>query len=307
MFILAFRNFRRMAKGALAALLAALAVAPASAQPAVAPRFAEPALWVVSDPDTTVYLFGTIHLLPQGMAWRSASLNGAVAKSDALVIETIIDDKNPLQFMQTLNAIAISPNLPPLVERVSADKRPALEKAIKASGIPPVALDRMETWAVAFLLLGAQFREIGLKGEDGVETVLRNAFAEQGKPVGALESNSEQLGFFDRLPEAAQVALLEGSLSESKDMRNEFGAMLAAWASGDVDTIAETFDRDLAQTPALRDALMIQRNRNWANWIERRMASPGSVLVAVGAGHLAGTDSVQRYLETKGYRVQRLQ
>ncbi len=168
-------------------------------------------------------------------------------------------------------------------------------------------LDRMETWASAFLLLGAQFRDIGLKGEDGVEMVLRNAFAAQGKPVGALESNLEQLGFFDRLPEAAQVALLEGSLSDNQDMRKEFGAMLAAWASGDVNKIAETFDKDLAQSPDLRDALMIRRNRNWADWVDRRMASPGSVMVAVGAGHLAGGDSVQRYLEGKGYRVQRLQ
>lgn len=296
---------RRMLKGLLAGALAALGPA-AVAQP-TSPRAAQPAMWVVSDPDTTVYLFGTIHLLPKDVAWRGGSLDKAVTTSDSLIVETIIDEKNPMQFMQTLNSIAISPNLKPLAERVSADKRPALEKAVKASGIPAAALNRMETWAAAFLLLGAQFRDIGLTGGDGVEMVLRKAFAEQGKPVGQLESNVEQLGFFDRLPEAAQVALLEGSLSENQDMRKEFGAMLAAWASGDVARIAETFDRDLAQSPELRDALMVQRNRNWAEWISRRMASPGSVLVAVGAGHLAGTDSVQRHLETKGYKVQRVQ
>ncbi|MEO7654528.1 MAG: TraB/GumN family protein [Sphingomicrobium sp.] len=301
------RKGRRTLAAMLAVLAPVPAVAQAPAQHAEAAQPAKPALWVVSDPDTIVYLFGTIHLLPKDIAWRGGSLDGAVAKSDALIIETIIDDKNPLQFMQTLNAIAVSANLKPLVERVSPDKRPTLEKAIKGSGMPAAALDRMETWAAAFLLLGAQFREIGLKGEDGVETVLRKAFTEQGKPVGALESNSEQLSFFDRLPEAAQVALLEGSLSDSQDMRKEFANMLTAWVSGDVAKIAETFDKDLAQSPDLRDALMVRRNRNWADWIERRMASPGSVMVAVGAGHLAGTDSVQRYLQTKGFNVQRLQ
>ncbi len=307
MLIPLLRKCRRTLAGMLAILSPVPAAAVAPAPPAVAAQPAQPALWMVSDPDTTVYLFGTIHLLPKDIAWRGGSLDQAVAKSDALVIETIIDDKNPLQFMQTLNAIAVSANLKPLVERVSPDKRAALAQAIKTSGIPPAMLDRMETWASAFLLLGAQFRDIGLKGEDGVEMVLRNAFAAQGKPVGALESNLEQLGFFDRLPEAAQVALLEGSLSDNQDMRKEFGAMLAAWASGDVNKIAETFDKDLAQSPDLRDALMIRRNRNWADWVDRRMASPGSVMVAVGAGHLAGGDSVQRYLEGKGYRVQRLQ
>ena len=52
---------------------------------------------------------------------------------------------------------------------------------------------------------------------------------------------------------------------------------------------------------------MIQRNRNWAQWIDKRMAEPGSVMLAVGAGHLAGTESVQRHLEAKGYKVQRVQ
>ena len=83
--------------------------------------------------------------------------------------------------------------------------------------------------------------------------------------------------------------------------------MLDAWRSGDVEKIAKTFDKDLAETPALRDALMIQRNRNWAQWIDKRMAEPGSVMLAVGAGHLAGTESVQRHLEAKGYKVQRVQ
>jgi uncharacterized protein YbaP (TraB family) len=101
--------------------------------------------------------------------------------------------------------------------------------------------------------------------------------------------------------------LLEGAIGTDKDMDKEFGSMLAAWKSGDVEKIAKTFDKDLAESPALRDALMVQRNKNWAKWIDERMDHPGSVMLAVGAGHLAGTDSVQRYLEAQGYRVRRIQ
>lgn len=302
-----FARFRRAAKAMLAGLLAALVPVPSAAQAPAAPRPAEPALWVVSDPDTTVYLFGTIHLLPKGIDWQRGKLGEALAKSDELVIEAIVDEKNPMQFTAALNSLAFGSTLPPLRERVDKDKRAALDAAIKAEGMPPTAYDRMETWSVAVLLLGAKFRKLGLSPEDGVEAVLRKSFAQRNKPVEALETMVEQLGYFDRLPEDAQRALLEGVIVTDNAMQTDFGAMLEAWQKGDVDKIAKTFDTDLAESPPLRDGLMVQRNRNWANWVEKRMARPGSVLVAVGAGHLAGTDSVQRYLETKGFRVRRVQ
>ena len=37
------------------------------------------------------------------------------------------------------------------------------------------------------------------------------------------------------------------------------------------------------------------------------MAQPGAVMIAVGAGHLAGKDSVIALLKKDGYRVRRVQ
>jgi hypothetical protein len=83
--------------------------------------------------------------------------------------------------------------------------------------------------------------------------------------------------------------------------------MLGAWGRGDVGRIAMTFNEDLSGSPELRDALLKRRNINWSRWIQNRMTSPGSVLIAVGAGHLAGADSVINLLERDGYRVKRIQ
>jgi uncharacterized protein YbaP (TraB family) len=290
----------------LAALgLAALASGAALADEAGARG--RPALWQVSDRDTTVYLFGTIHLLPKGYAWRTPKFEKAVAGSQSLVVETIIDSSNPAALASEMARLAFRPGLPPLAVRVPPAKRAMLEAAIAKTGVPRPAFDRMETWAAAFVLLGTQFKDIGLTGEAGVESVLRSAFASAGKPVGQLETNAEQLGLFDRLPESAQLALLEGALEAPGEMRGEFQDMLAAWARGDVKQIGATFNEDLAGSPELREALLRRRNVNWARWIQRRMASPGSVLVAVGAGHLAGKDSVIAMLERDGYSVRRVQ
>ena len=296
---------RWIRKVAVAAGIAATAVT------ALLPQAAEakgaPAMWSVSDADTTVYLFGTIHLLPADYKWRTPKFDRAIAGSNELVVETIIDEKNPTELMAVMARLAVSPGLPPISERVPPAKRALLADAIRKSGIPQAAFDRLETWAAAFLLLANQFKELELKGEEGVEVVLRGSFAAQGKPIGQLETNAEQLGFFDTLSEASQRMLLEGAIESSPETRKEFQAMLASWARGDVAAIARSFNSDLSASPELMNALIKRRNANWSKWIERRMAQPGSVMIAVGAGHLAGKDSVIDLLKRDGYRVRRVQ
>jgi uncharacterized protein len=284
------------------ATAATCALAPQAAQAKGAP-----ALWSVTDADTTVYLFGTIHLLPEKYDWRTPRFEQAVAGSQELVVETIIDEKNPMQLLGVLTQMGFSNKVPPIAQRVPAEKRAALEDAIKKSGIPRPAFDQMETWTAAFMLLGIQFKELGLKSDQGVEITLRNSFTSQGKAIGQLETNAEQLGFFDALPEKAQQALLEGAIEKPEDVTKQFQGMLQAWSRGDVAAIAQSFNRDLSETPELKDALIKRRNANWSRWIEQRMARPGALMIAVGAGHLAGSDSVIEMLKKDGYRVRRVQ
>jgi uncharacterized protein YbaP (TraB family) len=276
-----------------------------SAAEARTPQLAKPALWAVSDADTTIYLFGTIHLLPSDLKWRTPRLDQAMTSSQELVVETIIDDKNPTKLMSAMASIGLAKGLPPIAERVPPVKRAALKAAIKKSGVPEPAYNAMKTWMAAFLLLSNQFRDLGLSG--GVEGVLRNDFIARNKPIGELESNLEQLSFFDRLPESAQRNLLEGALEEGTSVKREFGGMLDAWSRGDVNGIARTFDHDLSGSPEMRDSLIRQRNSNWSKWIERRMTQPGEVMVAVGAGHLAGRHSVLEMLRKDGYTIRRVE
>lgn len=292
----------------LAALFAVPAAVSAAAVPAPAPiEAARPALWEVSDPDTTIYLFGTIHLLPESFAWRTETIDQAIANAETLYVETIIDEKNPQPLIAALTNLGYSPGQPPLAERVPPEKRQLLEAAIAKTGIPRPIFDKMETWVAAFTLLGVQFKDIGVQGQHGVEQNLREAFTAAGKPVGQLETNAEQLGFFDRLPEEAQRELLGGAIEAPDKMGDDFAAMLASWARGDIDAIARTFNTELGTSPEIRDALLVQRNANWSRWVEQRLSQPGTVLLAVGAGHLAGPDSLQALLQREGYRVRRLQ
>ena len=295
--------FRRIAA---AIGLAGLLVATPSA--AKAPPAAHPALWKLSDSDTTIYLFGTIHLLPEQYQWRTAKFNQAVESSQQLIVETIVDPDHPQDFAAAFAQLALSPTpLPPIVDRVSPGKRAALEAALAKIHANPAQLDRVKTWAVGFQLLGLQFAQLGLQGQEGPEIVLRKEFAADHKPVDELETIRQQLSFFDGLSEKAQRDFLEGVLDSPQAMAKEFGAMLSSWSRGDVPMIATVFNADLSGSPELANAMVARRNANWSKWIEQRMAQPGTIMVAVGAGHLAGKGSVIAMLEKDGYRVRRVQ
>jgi uncharacterized protein YbaP (TraB family) len=298
MIMIAFgKNWFRLA---LAGLLPLTACA-AEAAPA-----ARPAMWKVADSDTIVYLFGTIHLLPEGQGWRTAAMDSALAGADELVLEVAnVDDV--MASAQAMAKLGMSPGLPPIAERVPEGKRAALRSMIAESGYPEAVFDRLETWAAALPLLGVTFKRLGLDPSLGVERQIGNPFRASGKTVTGLETVEQQLGYFDTLSEDAQRALLLSVVEDSAETRAQFKAMLDAWASGDLKGIERSFDDETQMSPELKAALMSRRNAQWADWLERRMAKPGTVFVAVGAGHLAGRESVQAMLAKKGLKAKRVQ
>ena len=286
------------------ALFAALALS--ACQSAADARTARPALWRLADRDTTIYLFGSIHLLPKDMNWHTPALNGAIAKSQGLVLETVLD-KDPAAMAALMQRIGMSPALPPLLDRVPPNRRKALEAQAKKAGVPLAVLDRFETWAAALTLASSGLRDIGLSTDYGVEDTLKKSFADAGKSVSGLETPAEQLGYFDTLPEDTQRQFLVGILDDQANASIEFARMIRAWGSGDTAMIAATFDDELKTSGPLADALLVKRNQRWALWLANRMKQPGTVFVAVGAGHLAGTNSVQTMLARRGFRVWRVQ
>jgi hypothetical protein len=265
-----------------------------------------PAMWKVSDADTTIYLFGTIHLLPEGQSWRGPAFEQALASADELVLEVANAD-DATAGAGAMMKLGISPNLPPLRMRVAEAKRPALDAMIKDAGIPAAALDRMETWAASVVLLGVSFQRMGLDPSLGVEKAITGTWKARGKPVRGLETIEEQFGFFDTLPEAQQRTFLEGVLDSPEEAKKQFAAMLNAWSKGDLNALAAAFADEENLTPELREVLLTRRNAKWAEWLDGRMDKPGTTFVAVGAGHLAGKDSVQALLAKRGFKATRVQ
>lgn len=297
--------FRKLLAAFVAAGLTACSAAPSPA--AKPPKEGRPALWKLADEDTTIWLFGTIHVLPPGYKWRDAVIDKAVAQSDGLVIEAILDRTDPSKAMALLARIGMTPGLPPLVDRVPADKKAALAALIARSKVPPRVLDGMDTWSGALMLMPVLLGDLGLAGGIGVEEQLEGDFKAANKPIEGLETAEQQLRVLDGMPEDAQRQFLIAMVDDGTDQKAEFEKMLTAWARGDEKGISASFDKDVRVSPELREALLVRRNAAWTEWLKARLDKPGTVFVAVGAGHLAGNDSVIAMLKAKKLKVQRVQ
>jgi len=269
-----------------------------------------PALWKVTGTQPgqvgTAYMFGTIHILPDDVQWRTPALEAAIADSDRLVIEVLgLDD--PQNAAKIFSRLAVSPGQEELGARVKPSLRDDLDRIIDASDLPERSLNRMETWAAALSLASAQTKGLGLSSSGGVEKKLAAQFEKTGKPIEALETIEQQLGYFDQLPEAQQRQMLTSVIEESLDSRQAFEQLFNAWITGDIDQIVTLTDTGILRDAKTREYLLIARNTDWAEQLDKRLQRPGTAVIAVGAAHLAGPDSVQATLAKRGYKVEKIQ
>ena len=72
---------------------ASIAAAPLPQPVRVTPIVQQhPALWVVNDNDTIIYLFGTFHALDGKSDWFEQAVKTAFSASDQLVLETLVPE-----------------------------------------------------------------------------------------------------------------------------------------------------------------------------------------------------------------------
>lgn len=275
--------------------------APAHAQVA---KDADPAIWVVRDKDTTIYLFGTIHALKPGLSWFDEAVKDAFDKSDEVMLE--VDVSNPAALQPVVMRLAANPGGPTITELLPQDKRGPYASAMTAAGLPPAIFENMDPWFPAITLSALSLPKFGYDPNQGAETVITAAAKAANKPVGALETAEQQLGFFDGLPRPVQVKFLIQTIDELPQMGTTLDGMLAQWSAGDPKGLGKMMNDNMADTPEIANALLYQRNERWADWIAERMKKPGTVFIAVGAGHLAGPKSVQFYLGKRKLKARRI-
>jgi hypothetical protein len=259
----------------IAAALAAAAVPSAPARVSALPD-ADPAVWVVNDEDTTIYLFGTFHALDGKSEWFNDEVKTAFAASDELVLETVVPDAAALKRVPT----------PQPLNRIS----------VTSSG----------SFLTATRMAVDAGRSRGLRVAKGADMVLRAAAQASGKPVSGLESFTEQLGMFARLPGFGHAPALAADRRRDAALAVTMALMQSSWNRGEQGVFAALLKQMRATAPESYRIMFTDRNVAWAQWIADRLERPGKVFVAVGSGHLVGRDSVQAKLTELGVKSARI-
>ena len=263
-----------------------------------------PALWKVADEDTTIYLFGTVHALPKGIEWSSNMLDNALAESDSIVTEIKMGPEMAQEMQSLVMSKGVLPPGTTLRSLLTEEQNAAYEEAMAKLSMPPAAFDQYEPWYAGMLMSMLPLLQQGYSPDDGVEKLLLTKAG--GKQQEALETIAFQISVFDELPQDSQIGFLVDAAEGIDQIKPLLDQMVAEWVEGDAHALATLMNEGLTD-PALAESLLYKRNRNWADWIDTRLGEPGTVFIAVGAGHLAGDKSVQEYLKAREIETVRVQ
>ena len=265
-----------------------------------------PALWTVRDEDTTIHLLGTVHLLRPELDWMSPEIEAAIASADTVVFEA--DTTSPeaqRELMKFYTTQGFFTDGGQLTNFLSESETAELKAALETVGLPIEALLPHRPWMAAVNISVTQMLDEGFDPEAGVEKVIERAALERGADFGYLETVEQQLGGLAGLSYCDQVDFLMATVDGIDEGIGALDLLVDEWADGDVAGIGALMaNPEMLGSQPIYDVMMTDRNARWIPQITAMLEEPGTVLVAVGAGHLAGEDSVVEMLREAGYTVE---
>lgn len=291
--------FLKVSVTALMALMLSVIAVPA----AWSQNAPNPALWKISDEDSNIYLFGTIHILNPDLEWRNRKIDTAFSASKTVVFEAPADTSDPAKMQALVARYGVNTDGSTLSEKISADSYQLLDSTLQRFGMPPGAVANFEPlrpWLVGLTVTALHVQAQGGDPNAGVEKVLGAAAAANNMAVAYLETDEQQMQIFSGLSKEAERFFLEDGLKQIQGNPEMLDEMVFLWQAGNIAALEEMLIAPLNEQPELYEAMLTKRNKDWANQIEQMLAGSGDIFIAVGAAHLVGDDSVQDLLEEKG-------
>jgi uncharacterized protein YbaP (TraB family) len=283
-------------KGFFGALALFLAVA--------LPAKAEPAMWVIRDRDSTIYLIGTLHLLRHETEWNAARVKKTVTESTELWLEVAnIDDQAGIAPVVARYGIDREKTLSSKLNPAQKEK---LARVAATYSVPLDSLEPMKPWMVAMMFGILPLQKAGFDPNAGVDRLLKAQAEEEGDKIRGFETVEEQIRFFAEMPESDQIAFLEETLGDAEEGLAQLEQLATAWIEGDNETLGNILVNELKkESPVVYEKLLVKRNIAWSKKIVEILKGSGVQQIAVGAAHLAGPDSLQVQLAKRGITVER--
>lgn len=260
-------------------------------------------MWIIRDKDSTIYLIGTVHLLRHDTEWISPKIKNAIDGSSELWLE-VADPDNVAAALPLIQKHGFDPDHP-LSGQLNAAQKEKLNKAATTYNLPLATFEPMKPWLAALMLSVMPLQKAGFDPNAGVDLFLKKQADEKGEKVLGFETAEEQLRFFADLSQADQIEFLEQTLDDANEGIALLEKLAMAWQQGDTNGIDDIMSKEMkVKAPRLYEKLLVQRNIRWSERIAKILDGAGVQTIAVGAGHLAGSESVQAQLAKRGIKAE---
>lgn len=289
----------------LTRILAALTLCALS--PAAFAEPLHPALYVVRDEDSTLYLFGTIHARPSGADWGGPEAHRALAEAQEVWTELDFSAEADARTAALVLQRGLAPPDETLSSWLTPEQRAEIEAMAQSLDVPFVYLDRMRPWLAAITLSMLPAIQAGYDPDSGADRLVVREAGNHGARLRFFETPEEQIGFIADMSETAQRQMLLDALNQADAGMEDFQTLDRAWESGDADLLEQLVVEDLReQYPELYETVFVRRNAAWMQILEQEMRGAGVDFVAVGAGHLYGEHGLVAQMRALGYSVERV-
>ena len=265
-----------------------------------------PAIWAVSDHDSTLYLYGTVHRLPAGADWLRDDAEDILKRAGTVFFEAPRDEAA----MTTAAIITQRDGYQKYGRKLSStldgyNQKRLLAAALNA-GLDYEAVERLQPWLLSDMLVRTELEAAGLKGEFGADSILYERARSAGKYIQYLETIEEQLEGATQLPDRVQRQALYSTFAHSGELAGQAIELNRYWMHGHTGWIWSNVIEPVKTTsPDYYDEIFLKRNERWADTLSQFMQSDGTAMAVVGIGHLVGDDSVAEILRARGYKVER--
>jgi uncharacterized protein len=260
-------------------------------------------LWELHGDHNTVFLLGSVHMLSAADGALPQAMTDAYSKSAALVMELDLNDVGAESMLGSAFEATMLPEGQSLGEVLGPSLYAEFIARAEPLGIEPTMAERLQPWFAALMLEQLTLAKSGLAADAGVDMQLAQRAQIDHKPIIALETVADQLGYFSRMTLTQQKDFLRTTLRELDTEGSDTARVVRAWQHGDTAELERLMHKDAVESPELFRVLTTDRNRKWLPRITALLHDSQDYLVVVGTLHLVGRDGIVELLRREGHEA----
>jgi uncharacterized protein YbaP (TraB family) len=269
------------------------------------PLFSKTFLWEVSDEDSKIYLLGSVHVANKEMYPLNEVIESAYSNSEALVLEVVVDQINPLQMMSRM----MLPMGKKLNQAMDSINFLEFKKVMDSLKVPEMSYMMLKPWAATLIMMQMIMQKEGFEQDLGFDYYFLGKARAEEKEVFGLETLDQQLDAFEEMSEFSSD-FFKYSLSEIKNTKEMINEMLKAWEQGDTNGISQIITASIGESEnfeKINEIMLDNRNLIMLEKIEDYLKNNNQYFVIAGAGHLIGEKGLLQLLEKTGkYKLKQL-